>query len=125
VKHGSDTKVRRPRWVRTRSFLRDCWRRVFGWPAITTQRAVDTFREQLIGERVHLPVCPECERIMKPRPGGEWKCCGSAYASTRSALAAYGQAVGERDCIGCGHEHDSSRRHCRDCDEKYSGWCPA
>jgi len=44
-------------------------------------------------ERVHLPVCPECLRVMKGLPGNpeRWKCCGFSYSSTHEALQAYGK----------------------------------
>ena len=47
-------------------------------------------------ERVHLPVCPECGRIMKHHPHDSWKCCGVSYDSTEEALCAYGEVRGKR-----------------------------
>jgi hypothetical protein len=41
-------------------------------------------------QRVHLPVCPECLRVMKGYDDGEWKCCGVFYKTTHDALRAYG-----------------------------------
>jgi hypothetical protein len=49
---------------------------------------------------VKLPVCPECERVMKPQAGGAWKCCGMFYESAEDALCVYGRARNKGGCGG-------------------------
>jgi hypothetical protein len=61
------------------------WARVVG-----RDRTVEVLTESFVQERVHLPVCPVCERVMKPQGDGRWKCCGAVYRSTAAALCAFG-----------------------------------
>lgn len=44
---------------------------------------------------VKLPVCPDCDRVMKPQAGGVWKCCAVFYETVEDALCAYGRVVGD------------------------------
>jgi protein-arginine kinase activator protein McsA len=44
---------------------------------------------------VKLPVCPDCDRVMKPQAAGAWKCCAICYETVEEALCAYGMAAGD------------------------------
>lgn len=69
-------------------------RKLLEWARIVGRdRTVEVLTESFVQERVHLPVCPVCERVMKPQGGGRWKCCGHNYQSTSVALASYGATV--------------------------------